>query len=812
MKKYVGIDIGTNKICIGLNEDNDNIRIIQNSFGEDLEPPLLSIIKNDVIAGENVYLNKDSNVYNTISEIKRLISLNFLKDDNYFEEYKKFLSYKIEKTFDGHIIIKIGEKTYSIEEILSYLIKNIVENCQNQDIFPKKYVFTIPSCFGIFERQLIKKAALLADIDKQKITMITETSAAALAYELYINKERFETNYDYNIIKLDYGKITAGNENLTSAPILKFDKKLLVVDLGAGSFNLTILHITEESKKKLNFKVKANLGNPFFGGVDFDNKLVEYCINDFCKINEINEEDIYNDKKAIKMLKLRCEMAKIILSKEQRVIIHVQNFFHDNDLCVQIDRSIFDKICKDYYEEIRNKVNKILKMAEMKTENIKQVLVIGGNSKIPKIIDILTDIFGQKKIIDFIDTDKIVAIGSALYGLKIGKNIKKFDLNENVISSLGVAVANPDIKSYLKYGDKMFKFLRKNWQVRAWTNSFQIKLDNKNKNMININIYEGESNFVKYNKNIGTITLSNFDKFLIDSYIHLNITFNLDPYYILKVSVEIQESNFKKEIIIGDLDESRLSGLKCKLHKVDLNNDFIAIKNDLREYSYDQLKDESRNKTLKNCCKCSEEIIKQYQNIYDNRNEKGIIKIYEYTTELFSYYKERLKIKNKEVNDNEQIIKEIKNRMRYYINIEGYNEILIKIFKEVFIADKNLYYLIILNYIELIIEVNINILKSEKNAKQYYFKIFYEKSKRVIEEYSNQMRDIVREELIIRIEILQNINELTTIFISDSNENINGFSNLQNIENKVIKLIKENNYSSLNDILKLIDDIKKLQK
>ena len=197
---------------------------------------------------------------------------------------------------------------------------------------------------------------------------------------------------------------------------------------------------------------------------------------------------------------------------------------------------------------------------------------------------------------------------------------------------------------------------------------------------------------------------------------------------------------------------------------------------------------------------------------HDNRNEKGIIKIYEYTTELFSYYKERLKIKNKEVNDNEQIIKEIKNRMRYYINIEGYNEILIKIFKEVFIADKNLYYLIILNYIELIIEVNINILKSEKNAKQYYFKIFYEKSKRVIEEYSNQMRDIVREELIIRIEILQNINELTTIFISDSNENINGFSNLQNIENKVIKLIKENNYSSLNDILKLIDDIKKLQK
>ena len=356
----------------------------------------------------------------------------------------------------------------------------------------------------------------------------------------------------------------------------------------------------------------------------------------------------------------------------------------------------------------------------------------------------------------------------------------------------------------------MFKFLRKNWQVRAWTNSFQIKLDNKN--IININIYEGESNFVKYNKNIGTITLSNFDKFLIDSFIHLNITFNLDPYYILKVSVEIQESNFKKEIIIGDLDESRLSGLKCKLHKIDLNNDFIAIKNDLREYSYDQLKDESRNKTLKNCCKCSEEIIKQYQNIYDNRNEKGIIKIYEYTTELFSYYKERLKIKNKEVNDNEQIIKEIKNRMRYYINIEGYNEILIKIFKEVFIADKNLYYLIILNYIELIIEVNINILKSEKNAKQYYFKIFYEKSKRVIEEYSNQMRDIVREELIIRIEILQNINELTTIFISDSNENINGFSNLQNIENKVIKLIKENNYSSLNDILKLIDDIKKLQK
>ena len=433
----VGIEIGTSKYSMGVSKFN-KINLIQNSLGEEIEPSIVSIINNKILVGDNAFLDESSDYINTITEIKRLISYNFIYDKNIFEEYKKYLSFNIERSNNNELVVNIDEKSFSIEEILSFLLKQIIEKGKNKDIFAKKYILSIPPCFGLLERQLIRKSAKLAEIDESKLGMISETSAAAIAYELNINKEKFKNNYnyDYDIFENDPSKLN----DKTPGPSLLNNKNILVFDLGAGCFNLTIISINETNNQKLNFKVKANLGNPFFGGIDFDNKLVQYCISEFCKINNIKEEEVFSNKHAIKRLKLRCEIAKKILSEKETVLIYIQNFIKNYHLCVQVTRDIFISKCMNFFNEIEIKINKILKILNMKSDDIQEVLVIGGNSKIPKILEILNNIFGPDKVKSNIDNNKIIITGTSIYAKEMQKNNPNFDLSEIIFSSLGINV------------------------------------------------------------------------------------------------------------------------------------------------------------------------------------------------------------------------------------------------------------------------------------------------------------------------------------------------------------------------------------
>ena len=176
---------------------------------------------------------------------------------------------------------------------------------------------------------------------------------------------------------------------------------------------------------------------------------------------------------------------------------------------------------------------------------------------------------------------------------------------------------------------------------------------------------------------------------------------------------------------------------------------------------------------------------------------------------MFLYYLERLKIKNKQVNDNEQIIINIKIGMERFIDVDGYNEILIKIFKEISNNNKYIYFSIILNYIELIIQKCINILKFDKQSKQLCFKIYSEKCDKVLENYSNEMKIYdLNVELIKKIDFLQKIIQYLKHFFSDSND----FSIIQNIKNEVNELIKEDKYKQLRNILILIKDLENIRK
>ena len=808
----LGIEIGTNKSCLGY-EYTDEIKIIPNFLGEETEPSIVSIIKDKVLSGENVYLNNMANHENIITEIKRLIALNFINNDKFFEEYKRYSCYKIEKNKDNFIVININGKQYTLEEILSYLIKQIIENGKNKSIIiKKKIVFAVPSCFGIQERILIKKAAQLADIGESKIEMINETTAAALAYELYINQNKFTYKYNYKIFKFEHNQVT--NDNQASGPTLSSNYNIFVFDLGAGCFNLSIfslLEIKEKEKKKLKLKVKANLGTPFLGGIDFDNLLMNYCINEFRKINNINENEIYNNKKALQLLKLRCEIAKKILSEENSVIIFIKNFIQNIDLCVNITRENFEFICKDLFKEIKSKIIKILKIVNFKKDDIKDVLLIGGLSKIPKIIEIIKNIFNQNNIniIDNLDNDKIVVSGAALFANEIEKKNKKFYINETVISSLGINIINQDINSFLKYGDKMLKFIKKN-SYFPFRQELEFKTKIINKNKICISIYEGECNFVKFNRKIGNIVFDNFEESMLNKQIKVNIVFELDSNYTLKVRIAIPECNQLKEINIGAFQKNALSKLKAKLVSSEVNSEFIIIKKNIKDYSnYVNFKGEDRNNALENYSNFCQKNIELNEKLY--KNEYVIMKIYELTKDLFISYLEGLKIRNKKIKERENIISNIKNRMRKFMYIEGSNEILKKIFKEISELNKNIYYSIILNYIELILSESIDILKVNKISKYNSFKIYFEHCSKIIEDCSNEifLYDL-NQELLKRISIYQKINNFTKIFIINSNILEKDLSNLQLIKTEVNNLIKEKKYMSLKASSDLIQDIENI--
>ena len=814
--KSVGIEIGTSKSCMSLIELG-KIKIIHNSSGEEIEPSVISIIKDKILCGENVFLNEMSQFDNTISEIKRLISYNFIYDNNFFEDYKKFLSYKIERADDNSLIINIDGKLFSIEELLSLLITQIIENGKNNNIFVKKFVFVVPACFGIQERELIRKAAKLAKIDETKLEMINETSASALAYvikkynEEEFNNDEYKFNYNYDIFNPDYTNLTSGNQKSGPALNSKKSKNILIFDFGAGCLNISILSVTEE--KQLNFEVKANLGNPFFGGIDFDNRLVQYCINEFSKLNKINVEDIYNNKNAIKTLKFRCEIAKKILSKEENAIIYIKKFIQNIDLCIQITRNIFDDICSDFYIEIENKILKILKTTKLEKRDIEEVLLIGGNTNIPKIIEILKNIFGQEKVVDYIDHNKIVATGAALYASEIHKSNKKFILNEIIASSYGINIINEDIETYLKYGDKMLKLIQKNSSF-PYDSKFSFKCKVSKDNRIIFNIYEGESDFVKFNKKLGGILLSNFSEHLENKQIQLDVIFKLDNNYILKIKAVIPEINFENEICIGQYDKNRLNKIMVNLDTGVFNSDLIKNKENLKEYSRNYIKyhDDERNKALINCCKCCEDILEQYK--MEKTSENKIINLFLLTERLFSYYYERLKIKHKSIKDNNQIICSIKEKMKSLIKIDGFNDILNDKFKELADIDRNIYYSIKLNYIELLVSEYISILKDNQDPKLYCFNIHFDKLNKILEYYSNEMKMYeINEELLKKIEILQKIKNFIKSLISDSYNLADESANLEFVKNEINGIIQKNKKDiDFKDLLQIIDNLLNFKK
>ena len=785
-----GIDIGTTKSCFGYEEDGI-IKIIENSLEEEIIPSIISVKEDKVKVGIDAVNCRTSNYDSTISEFKRIIGVDYSKTNLRFLNYKNHLSYQLTEEENAPVSIKFKNNKYAPEEIYAYIIKKAKESAFNINLSLKKMVMTAPACFGITKRRCMKKAAE-AELKKgSRLEIINESSAAAIAYEYNLDNEQ-KAIYKYDI----YNNF----ENLNPVPTLSIQNKLILVfDLGGGCFDLSLISV-EKKANKLIFDVKSSLGNPNLGGIDFDNKLVEYCLKEFCNKVNINENIIYQNKKVIQILKMKCEIAKKFLDSKDSVVINEYNIYENEDLFCKISREDFDRICKDLYKEIEYKLNKILKISKVSPDNINEILLIGGASKIPKVKQIVINKFKNSSIIDNLDKNKIVAYGAVLYSCEKNKSII---LNETIPYSLGISIGNNDPISYINHGDKMYKVIKQYSKIPT-TVSTEFKIKKVNDKTLKLYIYEGNNKYVMYNKKIGEIDL-NLEKAQIGTEINFNLLFNLDIDNILNIKVEIPSLEINIEKKIGKSENI----LKTKsLESNDKISNLSEHKKDLKDYVNNIDKTEETNKgiVLENCCKCCDDILNEYKQNYDK--EDAIENIYNIINELFGYYIERLKIKNKKVNDNKEIISKIKEKMEYLIDYFGYLENLLSLFTSIHKFDKNIFFEIVINYIELMNNEGINILKKKNKTKNYCSKIYFENCKNTLSKYIDEAEfgsSDIKEELKIMYNFQKKINQFVLESLNSKNK-VNNSINLEDLKNQ-INSIKTNEKKWLMDSLSIIETL-----
>ena len=435
----LGLDLGTTFSCIGVFR-NGGVEIIPNRNGEKVTPSIVTILDEDnILKGEEAEDHLVKDYESSIYAIKRFIGRDF-RDKNIEKEIKfenfPFNIIKNEKdNFPLVEIVKNGKKIhFKLEEISSYVIKKMVQSAEdylNRKI--NKLVITVPANFNDSQRDSTIKAAKLAGIEVLRI--INEPTAAALAYGLQ------EKNN------------------------LKNNSKILIFDLGGGTFDVTILNINKD-KDGQNFDILATNSNKFLGGEDFDNKLVDHFLDEFCRKMEENKEEIKKDKKAIKRLKIACENIKRVLSIEKETTLCLNNFYNNQDIFEDISRNSFEYLCKDLFEKLKEPVDDALAYAKLTPKDINEIVLVGGSTRIPHIKTILKEKFENIKINDQINPDETVAYGATLVAAKIlikrDNLLLGFNLMDITPLSLGVEVVNDsEDEEIRKEGGKMSVIIKR---------------------------------------------------------------------------------------------------------------------------------------------------------------------------------------------------------------------------------------------------------------------------------------------------------------------------------------------------------------
>ncbi len=561
MGRTIGIDLGTTNCCVALMEGGHPV-VVPNKEGAHTTPSIVAFTeRGERLVGQIAKRQSVTNPDNTVYAVKRLIGRKF--DSPEVQQARRFAPYPIVEAPNGDVRIRVRDHDYSPQEISAMILGRLREMAEDHlQAEVTEAIITVPAYFDDSQRQATKDAGRIAGLKVARI--INEPTAASLAYRL--NEES--------------------------------EKKIVVYDLGGGTFDVSILQLGQGV-----FEVRSTSGDTFLGGEDFDQRILDWLLGEFEKKEGIS---LREDRLALQRLKEGAEKAKCELSVEERAEINLPFISADakgpKHLNIGLTREKFNELTADLVERTRKPCVEALSLANLKPDDIDEVLLVGGMTRVPRVIEVVREIFGKEPSRDK-NPEEVVGVGAAIQAGILQGEVKDMVLLDVTPLSLGIETR----------GGMFTKLIDRNTTIPTRkTKVFTTVVDNQSK--VEVNVLQGEREVAAYNKSLGRFEMVGIPP-APKGVPQIEVTFDIDSNGIVSVSARDMASNKEQKIAVtpsGGLTEKEINEIiedakrnaevdkkKAELYRIQARLEGLLDSN-MRSYAeFGNLLDEDKRATVK---------------------------------------------------------------------------------------------------------------------------------------------------------------------------------------------------------------------